>query len=276
MNNLQRYRVNNQLVWRGRLSKINGVRQENTSMFTIRPLNKSDAEAMGNLSTTIYQNLGEGEECFIHRHDKEYYHKIFNDKDIHYIGVFAGSNLIGMSYIHICRNEDSFNDEIPNSPVNFFARDGVKAVAAMGADCVHPDYRGNHLNQTMIKCRLELASDLGCNDAFSIIDRSNHWNMPPYFNNGFNMYGTAIDPSDGGKIALMHHSFAKKQKEISGIGVSIPFNRFDLIDNMLAKGFVGSRYDVDKGVILFVNENRAKTKNNMIFMRDFAVGVRRV
>lgn len=65
MNNLQRYVLNNKLVWKGRLSKINGVLQKNAPMFIIRPLNKNDAEAMENLSATIYQNLGDGEECFI-------------------------------------------------------------------------------------------------------------------------------------------------------------------------------------------------------------------
>ena len=265
MSGLQRYRVNNQFVWRGRLSKINGEFQVKAPMFTIRPLNKNDAEAMGNLSATIYQNLGDGEECFIHRHDKEYYHNIFNNEDIHYIGVFVGSDLIGMSYIHLCRDENSFNDEIPNSPINFFEKAETKVVATMGADCVHPNYRGNHLNQIMIQCRLDLARDLGCNDAFSIIDRSNHWNMPPYFNNGFNMYGTTIDPSDGGKIALMHHNFEDQQKRNEVNGISVPFNRFDLIDNLLAHGYVGNKYDAQSGVIRFVNDSRTNRKDRVVW-----------
>ena len=99
--------INNQVVWKGRLEKINGVHQEKAPSFIIRPLNRNDAEEMGNLSATIYSNLGKGEECFIHRHDKEYYHQIFDNENIHYIGVFAGSKLIGMSYIHLCHDRES-------------------------------------------------------------------------------------------------------------------------------------------------------------------------
>ncbi len=34
------------------------------------------------------------------------------------------------------------------------------------------------------------------------------------------------------------------------------FNRFDLIDSLLEKGYVGNGYDAQRGVIQFVNENR--------------------
>ena len=83
MNSLQKYTINNQSVWRGRLTKINGVCQNIMPSFTIRPLNRADAKEMENLSATIYSNLGKGEESFIHRHDKEYYHEVFDNKNIH-------------------------------------------------------------------------------------------------------------------------------------------------------------------------------------------------
>lgn len=260
MNNLQKYMINNQVVWKGRLEKISGVRQEKSPSFIIRPLNRNDAEEMGNLSATIYSNLGKGEECFIHRHDKEYYHQIFDNENIHYIGVFAGSKLIGMSYIHLCHDRESFDDEIPNSPVDFFEGGRTSLVATMGADCVHPAYRGNQLNQTMIQCRLELASSLGCSDAFSIIDRNNRWNMPPYFNNGFNMYASTIDPSDNGKIALMHNDL-HNTRQSDGRGISVPYNRLDLIDGLMAKGYIGNGYDAKSGKIKFVLNNQNENTN---------------
>lgn len=268
MNSLQRYTINNQSVWRGRLTKINGVCQNMMPSFTIRPLNRADAKEMENLSATIYSNLGKGEESFIHRHDKEYYHEVFDNKNIHYIGVFAGSKLIGMSYIHLCHDKESFDDEIPGSPVDFFEAGRTSLVAAMGADCVHPEYRGNQLNQAMIQCRLELAADLGCSDAFSIIDRNNHWNMSPYFNNGFNMYATAVDPSDNGKIALMHHNLGNRRLSNSN-GISVPYDRLNLIDSLLAKGYVGNGYDPKSGNIKFVlnrqNEhNRVKNSFSIL------------
>ena len=275
MNNIQRYTVNNQSVWRGRLTKIKGVCQDLMPNFVIRPLNRSDAEEMGNLSATIYSNLGKGEESFIHRHDKEYYHEVFDNEDIHYIGVFTGSKLIGMSYIRLCRDKESFDAEIPHSPIDFFEGGRTTLVAAMGADCVHPEYRGNQLNQTMIQCRLELASDLGCSDAFSIIDRNNHWNMSPYFNNGFNMYASATDPSDNGKIALMHNDFQNNSQSNSS-AISVPYNRLNLIDSLLAKGYVGNGYDPENGNIKFVlnrQNERNRLRNNFSILPQTSKGV---
>ena len=262
MPNLQRYIINQHPVWRGELSKINGSHLQTPSHFVIRRLTPDDAEAMGELSADIYRHLNRGEECFIHKHEKEYYNQVFNNPDIHYIGAFAGSTLIGMSYIHICRDEQSFADEIPNSPVSFFTRRPHAKIAALGADCVRPEYRGNNLNQIMIGCRLELAADLGCTDAASIVDRSNHWNMPPYFNNGFKMFATAIDPADGGKIALMHHNLNNHQPRNTQNTIAIPFNRFNIIDNLLAKGFVGIGYTKETASINFVPTSRTNTPMN--------------
>ena len=265
MTELQKYIVNQRPVWKGHLNKINGEHISSLQNFIIRPLNQNDAASMGDLSADIYRHLGNGEECFIHKHEKEYYHEVFNNPDIHYIGIFAGSNLIGMSYIRVCRDEQSLFDEIPGSPVNFFDRRPQAKIAALGADCVRPEYRGNNLNQIMIGCRLELAADLGCTDAASIVDRSNHWNMPPYFNNGFKMFATAIDPADGGKIALMHHNLSSSVQQPAK-GISIPYDRFALIDNLIGKGFVGTSYNKEDATVLFVPTSRATRQPDTNFL----------
>lgn len=266
MTGLQKYTINQRPVWRGRINKIHGAEIPAPQNFIIRPLNPDDAEAMGNLSADIYSHLGRGEECFIHKHEKEYYRQVFNNPDIHYIGIFTGPHLIGMSYLRICNNEQSFADEIPGSPINFFDRRPNAKIAAFGADCVRPEYRGNNLNQIMIGCRIELAADLGCTDAASIVDRSNHWNMPPYFNNGFKMFATAIDPADGGKIALMHHNLQTPSRRPRTNGIAIPYNRFGIIDNLLAKGFVGTAYNKETASVLFTLTSRTAKQSNDKFL----------
>ena len=205
---------------------------------------------MGTLSAEIYRHLGSGEECFIHKHETSYYEKALQNAEAKYIGVFVGDRLIAMSYMKICRNHQEFSDEIPNSPLNFFTSKNTQ-IAALGADSVLPAYRGNNLNQIMIDYRLELAKNLHCTGAASIIDRSNHWNMPPYFNNGFKMYATAIDPADGGKIALMHHNL-KNKEHTPQRGVNVPFNSFNLIDKLLTRGYVGCGYNKDTATLTFV------------------------
>ncbi len=255
MNKLQKYILNNQPVWRGKLIKYKGVRPTQPISFTIRQLTRKDADAMSILSSEIYQNLKQNEECFIHRHDATYYKNVFDNPDMQYIGIFIGSKLIGMSYLRVCRTQNSVAEELPNSPVNFFTKQTAK-IAALGADCVLPDFRGNNLNKIMISCRIELAYQMQCTDAVSIVDRNNHWNMPPYFNNGFYMYATSIDPIDNGEIALMHHAITQTRNTRRPFGIKVPYQCFDKIDIMLKKGFIGSEYDRESACVLFVPADR--------------------
>ena len=255
MINLEEYTLNQQRVWRGRISKINGMKVAKKPRFVIRSLSRNDVKAMSKLSATIYAHLNKGEECFIHKHDEDYYNRVFDNKNINYIGVFVSGQLVGMSYVHVIDNQKALNNELPNSPINFFDEKPNMLAASLGADCVHPKYRGNNLNQLMIQYRLNLAYQKGCTDAFSIIDRSNHWNMPPYFSNGFKMFASAIDPSDGGEIALMHHNINGKH-QTRNKGICIRYNNFEHIDMLLQHGFVGNSYNQNNKTINFVKTAR--------------------
>lgn len=272
MADIQKTQLNQDVSWIGNLEKINGVKLEKPTQFTIRRLTIQDSAAMDELSALVYRHLGRGEKCFIHQRKEGYFFDMLDKPDYHYIGVFAGTKLIGLSSLHVCRDHQTFGDEIPCSPVNFFQNNPTTKVAAFGADSVHPAYRGNGLNQLMVEYRLELAAHLGCTDAASIVDRNNHWNMPPYFNNGFCMYGTGIDPDDNGKIALMHLHLQTKPKP-QAKGYALPYNRFDLIDKMLQRGFVGVGYNKTTAQIIFAPHaqtirscSMAAPKTNVTFL----------
>lgn len=260
---IKNYQMNGEMVWQGALSKINGVHQDKPVRFIIRPLNVNDAEAMGRLSENIYENLRAGEECFIHKHSKEYYYDVFQNPKIKYIGVFVGSNLVGMSYLKMCDNKSELQEELPNAEYDFFATErnnGNSRVASFGADSVLPAYRGNSLNQVMIEYRMEQARREGCTDCTSIVDRSNLWNMTPYFTSRFNLFQTAIDPSDGGKISLLHKPIEKATVlSCFKTRVGVPYNRFELIDNMIKKGFIGVEFDRNQGVVTFAHSSYYQT-----------------
>ncbi len=252
--NINRYIVNGSMVWSGSITKINGTKQEKPIKYYIRPLNVGDAEQMGALSESIYNNLKEGEECFIHKHTKEYYFDVFKDVNTHYIGVFVGSHLVAMSYLRVCNNKEELQDELPNSSYDFFGinRGNNVRIASFGADSVLPEYRGNSLNSIMINYRLAQASQLKCTDCTSIVDRNNRWNMTPYFANRFNLFSTAIDPSDGGTISLLH----KPMSETSVLTadktrIVLPYNRFNLIDNLIQRGFIGIEFDKQNANVTF-------------------------
>ncbi len=253
------YQVNGEMVWQGALSKINGVCQKKPVHFYVRPLRVNDAEAMGNLSENIYENLRSGEECFIHKHSKEYYYEVFQDSKINYIGVFVGKKLVGMSYLKVCSNKDELQSELPNAEYDFFnseRRLNSAHVASFGADSVLPAYRGNALNMIMIKYRMEQARRMGCTDCTSIVDRSNLWNMTPYFACRFNLFQTAIDPSDNGKISLLHKPL-RSETVLScfKIRISLPYNRFELIDRLIRKGFIGVDFNKNKKEVIFAHSS---------------------
>ena len=259
---LKKYQVNGEMVWQGSINKVDGIKLDKSIHYHIRPLNIKDAEAMGKLSETIYANLSEGQECFIHKHSKEYYNGVFKDGNIRYIGAFVGKELVGMSYIKICENNEDLQGELPNCEFDFFNKGTRQTprIATFGADSVHPSYRGNAINTAMINYRMEQAVLLNCTDCASIVDRNNRWNMTPYFACRFNLFQTAIDPSDGGKISLLHKPI-DKESVLSKVKtrITLPFDRFELIDVMINKGFIGVEFDKKTAEITFAHSNYYKT-----------------
>ena len=80
--------------------------------------------------------------------------------------------------------------------------------------------------------------------------------MTPYFANRFNLFSTAIDPSDGGKISLLHKPMAK-ESVLSNIKtrITLPYNRFELIDELIEKGFIGVEFDKKEAEVTFAHSN---------------------
>lgn len=253
------YQLNGEEVWQGSLRKICGEYVAKPVHFILRPLNPDDVEAMGLLSEKIYENLRQGEECFIHKHAKEYYYDVFRNPNIKYSGVFVGSKLIGMSYLKICENAGQLQDELPDAKYDFFRtgrNNGKNLIASFGSDSVLPEYRGNSLNAVMVSYRLKQAERMNCTDCTSIVDRKNRWNMAPYFSCRFNLFATAVDPSDGGKISLLHKPVGKETVlSCFPPRISLPFERLEQIDRMLSKGFIGVSFDKEKGEVVFAHSS---------------------
>lgn len=262
------YRINETEIWQGKLHKVNGEDVEKAVRFILRPLNPADAEAMGKLSENIYRHLRKGEECFIHKHSGEYFYNVFDNPHLHYTGIFVGNTLIGMSYLKICENFQELQEELPNAEYDFFRaeRNGGKSrVASFGADSVLPEYRGNALNSVMVNYRLKLAEQMGCTDCTSIVDRKNKWNMAPYFSGRFNLFATAVDPSDGGKISLLHRPLGKETVlSCFKPRIMLPFDRFELIDGLIGRGFVGIDFNRETGGVLFAHSSYYTNKGRTI------------
>ncbi|MBR4927698.1 MAG: GNAT family N-acetyltransferase [Alphaproteobacteria bacterium] len=266
MTKIIKHEINGNSIWFGKLPKVSGEIQ-GEHFFVIRPLSHRDVHKMQHLSCEIYDYLHEDEKCYIHRHDSKYFSSVFNQKDIAYIGVFHASKLIGMSYFRICRDKDAFIAEIPTTSMPKITQG--RPVAALGGDCVHPNYRGNGLNRLMISYRMHMTKKQGCYETYSIIDRHNHWNMRPYFDNDFCMFDSGIDPSDNGQIAVMRY-VTGQQLEIGKCNVSTLFHQFDQIDCFLKKGYVAFGYDTRTQHLTFsrILSNRTRICRNLSFSKN--------
>lgn len=281
---IKTYLINGKEVWVGNLYKINGKKQSEPIRFYIRPLNQNDAPSMGALSADIYKNLRTGEECFIHRHTLQYFYDVFQNPQTFYNGVFVGGQLVGMSYLKICRNRMELEDELPNAKFDFFAASrnkGKNLVASLGADSVLPAYRGNALNSIMINYRIKQAERMGCTDCTSIIDRKNKWNMSPYFGNRFNLFATATDPSDGGQISLLHKPVGHNTVlSCFKPRIALPYERLDIIDRLLAKGFIGIEFNKEREEVLFAHsfyyQEKENFSDNFILRRTYVCAKGRI
>ena len=268
-NNLLRYDVNEEgLVCQGRISKYKGEKLSKNLSFFMRPLTLKDCSQMEDLSVCIYDNLKEGQECFIHRHDRKYYREIMGEtnSDTQFVGVFIGHQLIAMSNFKMVQNYTALQEEFPNHNLNIFSKErklGQVKVAVLGSDSVHPKFRGNNLNKIMVQYRKALAEHLGATDTVSIIDRSNIWNMRPYFENGFNMFGASIDPADNGKIALLHRPMKENIQIQKGDEETAHFQNFNQIDKMFYMKRIGIGYDDENQRIIFAKTNYYDNMKNL-------------
>lgn len=245
----------NRLLFQGYLSKKDGHEIKEAS-FHVRLLKKEDALKMFALSQKIYSSLKPEEKTFIHKHeDISYYKNITDDRSMAYMGVFHKGTLIGMSYIKICADLQTFSNEIPNQTSQAF--DDNSFVATFGGDCVLPAYRGNKLNQIMVRIRKELAQKIGCQEAYAIIDRNNINNLTPYFANHFSLISSGIDPTDNGPIYTMQ--IGLKRSNTGRIRTPSQFTFASVkdkerIDNLLAQNFQGVRYDTLCQMMEFVRK----------------------
>ena len=80
--------------------------------------------------------------------------------------------------------------------------------------------------------------------------------MTPYFSCRFNLFSTTIDPTDGGKISLLHKPMEKDSVlSCFKTRVSLPYTRLELIDNVINKGFIGVEFNKSNNEIVFAHSS---------------------
>lgn len=247
------YTRGNRVLAYDAINKINHCPVEEPRLYHIRKLSMQDISAMVELSSCIYRSLGEGQECFIHQHDRDYYEQMMKNPRMHFVGAFNGRQLIAMSYVRIVRSRKELFEEFPTQNTAFLGKDFQ--VACLGADSVHPSYRGNKINENMIRYRMKQAELQGVFDCVSIIDRKNVWNMRPYFANDFAMMGADVDPSDGGDIALMHRRLRAKNLSRGNNYTKVSVSDYRRLNQMFACGYIATGYNSEDHALQLVRSD---------------------
>ncbi|MCX4348452.1 MAG: hypothetical protein OSJ76_01560 [Alphaproteobacteria bacterium] len=262
---MQIYTRGNRVLAYAAVNKINHQPVETEKFYHLRKLSARDVSAMVELSSCIYHSLGKGQECFIHQHDRAYYEQMMDNPRMHFVGAFDGGQLIAMSYVRIVRSRKELFEEFPSRNNAFLGKEFQ--VACFGADSVHPSYRGNRINENMIRYRMKQAELLGATDCVSIIDRKNIWNMRPYFANEFVMMGADVDPSDGGDIALMHRRLDKTPLYQSNEHFEIPVNDYKSLNKLFAARHIATGYNSETEALRLVNSDYYQPANLMLLTR---------
>lgn len=247
------------------MNKINHRPVETEKFYHLRKLSVRDIPAMVELSSCIYHSLEKGQECFIHQHDRAYYEQMMDNPKMHFVGAFDGGQLIAMSYVRMVRSRKELFEEFPSRNNAFLGKE--LHTACFGADSVHPAYRGNRINENMIRYRMKQAELLGATDCVSIIDRKNIWNMRPYFANDFVMMGADVDPSDGGDIALMHRRVDKLPLYHSNEQTETPVNDYKALNRMFAGQYIAVGYNSASQALQLVRSDYYSPSNLMVFAR---------
>ena len=226
--------------------------KQNEYGLLIRNLSPEHITLMEDFSQKIYSTLADNEQTYIHHHKRDYYEKSFQKWD-QYLWIFDKNKLIWMSNIILCNDKESFDAEVPCSSCNFFENNPQTKIAVFWSDSVLPEYRGQGLNKQMVQWGITLAKEIWCTLAASIVDRHNIKNFSPYFKNGFHMYGTGIDPEDGGAIALMYRRITEQSLGTQSVQV-VNYLDFSKIDNLLQQWYQGIYYNTQSGFITFVKD----------------------
>lgn len=248
------------------IRRINSKELETPISIGMRRLTPKDIDQMVHLSCEISNTLKQNQKKFIYQYTHEKLNNMLNDPTTHFFGVFSQNKLIGMSYIKFVYSQEELNTLIPNAQENITVHP-KEPIAIFGADSVLEAYRGNKLNIFMIQKRIEEARKHNCHACLSVIDRSNHWNMTPYFNKNFTMISTAIDPSDGGDISLMHLNL-RKEENYSATRHEISFSNFIAIDHAISRGYQGIAINQNKKTILFAKRKIEQTATKEITLSE--------
>jgi hypothetical protein len=149
-----------EVLRRGSLPKTGGA-------YQIVKLSAANIAAITALHKAVHAELPEEKKCFLMSKDSTTFQKHLDRGNV-ILGCIHEGQLIAQSLMTLPeagQPHELINDMIsPPKPEN---------AVILGGMVVHPDYRGNHLQNVMLEARISLASAMGRNDIISSADIGN-------------------------------------------------------------------------------------------------------
>lgn len=161
----------------GIIKKNKGSPLEEDALFEIRFMDQGNLDEIMALQEVIIQNLTDKE--IFRTHSIDYFRDLFQVENAA-MGAFVDEGLIACSILQFPEKiEDNFGADI-NLP-----EDDLSKVVQLAKVAVHPDFRGNSLQNKMQSIHLNVAREMGYYHACCMVSPKNRHSLQNMFYHGF-------------------------------------------------------------------------------------------
>ena len=186
------------------------------------------------------------------------------------VGAFSEGRLLGYAVV-------SFPYKDPDNLARFtdLSADEALRVAHFDGAAVHPDFRGNHLHQTMNQIRGHYALLAGYHHLMGTVSPLNPYSLGNHLGAGFQVIGKAVCYGDMQRYIIHRKGHPTSRQRLCNPETqeikSCPVDAFSEVGEHLEKGYVGfavQRTSEGKYLLQMAPRNAVTSDTNRAFAHD--------
>jgi len=230
-----------------------GLLPKTGSAYQIAKLSRTHLGAITALHETVYAELPEDKKSFLMSRDTGAFERHLTQGNI-ILGCLHAGRLIAQGLMTL--PDDQHKSELM---IDMQQPPAPESAAVLGSMIVHPDYRGNHLQDAMLAARTALAYTM---DRADIISSADIGNMPSWKNLlkkglkintiGYRKDGTSRYIFHGRTEVLLNKN---RRTPYNGTGrtraIECPYSAIDTQKVLLCQGYQGTAFNAATGMIEF-------------------------